>query len=143
MEESHGLWKRRIVVVIGYPTANHYLACSLYAPLTTAFWRIREVAERQPPFFLLPRPVLRVLSGYILRRARAASMETARRSDTSQLIKAFTNRGHARIRNALYHLIWPANLKGPIELCIHRGQYHQSRRSGWLRQHYLKRESYR
>ena len=54
MEESHGLWKRRIVVVIGYPTANHYLACSLYAPLTTAFWRIREVAERQPPFFAPP-----------------------------------------------------------------------------------------
>ena len=54
MEESHGLWKRRIVVVIGYPTANHYLACSLYAPLTTAFWRIREVAERQPPFFCSP-----------------------------------------------------------------------------------------
>ena len=60
MEESHGLWKRRIVVVIGYPTANHYLACSLYAPLTTAFWRIREVAERQPPFFAPP-PVLRSL----------------------------------------------------------------------------------
>ena len=54
MEESHGLWKRRIVVVIGYPTANHYLACPLYAPLTTAFWRIREVAERQPPFFCSP-----------------------------------------------------------------------------------------
>ena len=112
MEESHGLWKRRIVVVIGYPTANHYLACSLYAPLTTAFWRIREVAERQPPF-LLPRQCCEVqpgyilrragpfhggsdgaaLSGYILRRARAVSMETARRSDTSQFIKAFASRG--------------------------------------------------
>ena len=68
MEESHGLWKRRIVVVIGYPTANHYLACSLYAPLTTAFWRIREVAERQPPF-LLPRRCCEVQPGYILRRA--------------------------------------------------------------------------
>ena len=92
MEESHGLWKRRIVVVIGYPTANHYLACSLYASLTTAFWRIREVAERQPPFFAPP-PVLRSLSGYILRPARAVSMETWRSDtfavdDTSQLIKA-------------------------------------------------------
>src|ERR1700733_13330951 len=70
-------------------------------------------------------------------------METARRSDTSQLIKAFASRGPARIRNALYLLIWPAIFKGPSELCIHRGQYHQSRRSGWLRQHYLKRENYR
>ena len=68
MEESHGLWKRRIVVVIGYPTANDYLACSLYAPLTTAFCRIREVAERQPPF-LLPRPVLRVVLVHFEARA--------------------------------------------------------------------------
>jgi hypothetical protein len=33
-ENSHGIWKRRAIVVIGYPPPNHYLACSFYASLT-------------------------------------------------------------------------------------------------------------
>jgi hypothetical protein len=35
-ELSHGFWKRRIIVVIGHPAPDHYLACSFYASLTTA-----------------------------------------------------------------------------------------------------------
>jgi hypothetical protein len=35
-EPSHGFWKRRIVMVIGYPAPNHYLACSFHASLITA-----------------------------------------------------------------------------------------------------------
>jgi hypothetical protein len=34
-EISHGLWKRCIVVVAGYPAPNYYLACHFYASLTT------------------------------------------------------------------------------------------------------------
>ena len=47
-ELSHGFRKRRIIVVIGYPAPDHYLACSFYASLTTA--RQMGVAERHPRF---------------------------------------------------------------------------------------------
>jgi hypothetical protein len=59
MEPSHGFWKRRVVVVIGYPAANHYLACSFHASLITARRKKNlGVAVRQPPivFGLLVRP---------------------------------------------------------------------------------------
>ena len=47
-ELSHGFRKRRIIVVIGHPAPDHYLACSFYASLTTA--RQMGVAERHPRF---------------------------------------------------------------------------------------------
>ena len=40
MELSHGFWKRRIIVVIGHPASNHYLACSFYASLIIASRRV-------------------------------------------------------------------------------------------------------
>ena len=47
-ELNHGFRKRRIIVVIGYPAPDHYLACSFYTSLTTA--RQMGVAERHPRF---------------------------------------------------------------------------------------------
>ena len=37
-ENSDGIWKRRAIVVIGYPPPNYYLACSFYASLTANDW---------------------------------------------------------------------------------------------------------
>jgi hypothetical protein len=47
-ELTHGFRKRRIIVVIGHPAPDHYLACSFYASLTMA--RQMGVAERHPRF---------------------------------------------------------------------------------------------
>ena len=55
-EQSHGFWKRRIVVVVGYPAPNNHFACPFYASLT-ALAKFPGVAVRQPPSFLVISPI--------------------------------------------------------------------------------------